>query len=279
MSLINDALKRASQAQRSQRARRIPDAILTPVEEGVQPAVPPPPPTPGGMSPAFWRVFLAIGLFGSSMLVVLERWVVKEEAQELTVAKGKNRRGAGKNAATNLVATKVIATNTPPGTNAAVVPPPKQLAAVTSPAIVIVTDNNPPVKPPVPSVAAGTNPPVQPLKPVEVVKTSDPPTPWAVTNDVAIADILPTTNSTAVGPTQQPKATHQVAAGSVEIQRPFPRLKLQGIFSSTKKPLALINNQHFTIGDTIEEARVIRIEKASVVFEFFGRTNEVWLLR
>ncbi len=271
MSLINDALKRASQAQRSQRAPRIPDEILKPVEEGVQPAIPPPPPQPKRLSPAFWRAFLAIGLFGSSTLVMLEWWLIQQEAQELMVAKGKHRPGAR-------MGTVAPGTNAPVPTITVGTPPkPPEPTAVTNGTVIVIGDNPPPkVTPPPVATTNGAAPPRP--GPETVAKTPDPLPPQPPTGEFTSVNLSPPTNSIPPTPFVTPKQTNAGPA-VVEIQRPFPRLKLQGIFYSTKKPLALINNQHLGIGDTIEEARVVRIEKSSVVFEFFGRTNEVWLLR
>ncbi|MBI3874444.1 MAG: hypothetical protein HY300_00425, partial [Verrucomicrobia bacterium] len=60
---------------------------------------------------------------------------------------------------------------------------------------------------------------------------------------------------------------------------PFPTIKLQGIIYRLKNPSALVNGHNVSLGDTVENARVVSIERDSVFFEFNGRTNEVFLLR
>jgi cytoskeletal protein RodZ len=52
-----------------------------------------------------------------------------------------------------------------------------------------------------------------------------------------------------------------------------PPLKLQGIYYSRSNPSALISGKAVFVGETVGEARVLRIERESVVLEEGGKTN------
>jgi len=53
--------------------------------------------------------------------------------------------------------------------------------------------------------------------------------------------------------------------------RPFPELKLQGIYYRLTDPSVMINGKALEIGDLIEEARVIKIERKEVTLELDGQ--------
>lgn len=53
--------------------------------------------------------------------------------------------------------------------------------------------------------------------------------------------------------------------------RPFPELKLQGIYYRLTDPSVMINGKALMIGDLIEEARVIKIERKEVTLELDGQ--------
>lgn len=57
----------------------------------------------------------------------------------------------------------------------------------------------------------------------------------------------------------------------------FPNLKLQGIYYRIKRPSALINNRTVHVGDTIEGARVVSIQRLSVKLEMGGQTRDLSL--
>jgi hypothetical protein len=59
----------------------------------------------------------------------------------------------------------------------------------------------------------------------------------------------------------------------------FPALTLQGIYFRLSKPSALINNRTLYLGDVIEGARVIGIERFAVKLEMEGKTKELSLER
>jgi hypothetical protein len=53
--------------------------------------------------------------------------------------------------------------------------------------------------------------------------------------------------------------------------RPFPELKLQGIYYRLTDPSVMINGKALEIGDLIEDAKVIKIERKEVTLEFDGQ--------
>lgn len=55
--------------------------------------------------------------------------------------------------------------------------------------------------------------------------------------------------------------------------RPFPELKLQGIYYRLNNPSVMINGQTLEIGDIVEGARVIKIERKDVTLELDGQTK------
>lgn len=59
----------------------------------------------------------------------------------------------------------------------------------------------------------------------------------------------------------------------------FPPLKLQGIIYKPSDPSAIFNGRTVYTGETIEEVRVVRIERDNVLMELGGQTNTFYLLR
>lgn len=168
-------------------------------------------------------------------------------------------------------------------------PPPAVVVQVPAP----VTATNPPVarvRPPVPA----TNPvPVIPLvTPVvpPTVAVVPPVVPPVVTPIPPVTPVpppvVPVIASTATNPptvirvppvvpldTKKLPPTVQVA----EVQ--FPDLKLQGIIIGKKKITALVNGKTIMLGDRIEGASLVAIASESVIFEKSGARRELFLLR
>lgn len=69
--------------------------------------------------------------------------------------------------------------------------------------------------------------------------------------------------------------TEELPAASVPAS--FPNLKLQGIYYRIKRPSALINNRTVHVGDTIEGARVVSIQRFSVKLQMGGQTRDLSL--
>lgn len=260
MSLINDALKRASEAQRAQREPRMPVAIMHPAGEVDAPAAGgPSDPSPRGPrlgSPALLRIVLGVGLLAVAVILLLVWWHNRPPSEPQETIAQPQKATPSKEAATNPAALSPIA------------PLPPRLAptnAVTN--VVAVQPTNtvtpPPVVPAPPPMtnAVALRPPI-PTPTLPPVETNRPPTLPAVT--LAPPEPVPPKPPVAVKPPAEPA---------------FPQLKLQGIIYRAKNPSALVNGHNVTLGDMIENTRVVSIGRDSVFFEFRGRTNEVFLLR
>lgn len=79
-------------------------------------------------------------------------------------------------------------------------------------------------------------------------------------------------------PAQAPSSV-PLAQGSVDpaSRPPFPSLKLQGIFFRPVNPAAMIGSKTLYIGDKIERAKVVAIDRESVALEWYGETNVLTL--
>jgi hypothetical protein len=56
-------------------------------------------------------------------------------------------------------------------------------------------------------------------------------------------------------------------------KRPFPELKLQGIFYRPNNSSALISGRNLYVGDDVEGSKVISIDRSSVKVESGGETR------
>ncbi|MBM3875366.1 MAG: hypothetical protein FJ386_01420 [Verrucomicrobia bacterium] len=273
MSLINDALKRAGQAQRSQRAPRIPDEGLKPTD-GLQP-----PPRTFFSRPVapLLRAIVALLLLGGAGLLYY-KWSENQLDESEIENKSSGKRSArGQHAARQ--AGKVAAdTNTTTVAAAPVAATPATANPIVAPPVLVTTD--PPAKTNEPApplvVKAPTNAPPE----IAATTTNSPalPTPPTPPTSPAAATLFAPPGTTnppvVVVPPTVPSVTNTVA-----VQMPFPRLRVQGIIHRAVNPFALINNRNVTVGDVIDDARIVRIERSSVVFEFHGRVHELWILR
>lgn len=273
MSLINDALKRASDAQ-AQAAQR------TRAPKGVEDLPTPMVPTATRESPV-WLPILGLGLvvallLGASGLFFAKWWKerkawqpyatenIDEDGQPITnlVANAGTpvvRPPVSTNATPQLATT---ATNAPPVVKVAPQPPPPPPEPPKpNPPVVVVATNLPPqtghLEPPVP---VATNPPVHvPLQPAPVVAV--------VTNPPPVTPPTPPEPSKIVEP---PPATAAVG---------FPELMLQGISVGKKKTFAIVNGKTLLLGDRIEGALLVKIGADSVTFDKAGTKRELFLLR
>jgi hypothetical protein len=104
---------------------------------------------------------------------------------------------------------------------------------------------------PLPTKPAGTIPAAQlATEPAKAPPPSEP---------VAKAPVV-------VTPAVPEKAATAQPAASVA----FPNLKVQGIFYRLKNPSALINGRTFGLGDTVEGAKIVEINRQTVVVEMSG---------
>ena len=77
----------------------------------------------------------------------------------------------------------------------------------------------------------------------------------------------------------QAAASVPLASGSVDpaSRPPFPSLKLQGIFFRAVNPAVMISSKTLYVGDKIERAKVVAIDRESVSLEWYGETNVLTL--
>jgi len=283
MSLINDALKQASQAQRSQRAPRIPDEILKPADG----PTPPPRSFFSKFVAPFLRAVVALGLIGGGGLLYYkwsENRLHESEGENVAAGKKSSRhKQSGKQAGKAAVIGGSGKTNSTDTT--------KQVEpkATTNSQVLVMANT----KTNEATTAVVANPATNTAVVINVGPTNDlvvviPPTP---TNGASVV-AQPVTNSPPVFPPSPPVfpggtnmsatkmgGTNMAGTNAVAIQQPFPRLRITAIGYRPVNPWALINNRNVNLGDVIDDARIIRIERSSVVVEFDGRTNEFWMLR
>jgi len=88
----------------------------------------------------------------------------------------------------------------------------------------------------------------------------------------------PTISSNAI-PSAPPAATGTNSAAPAPSPSPFSDLKLQSIIYRNENPVALINGQMVLVGDEVRKARVVKIDRRSIVVERNGETNEMRLPR
>lgn len=181
------------------------------------------------------------------------------------------------------------------------VPPPATKTTATNPPPVAVTPPSPPA-PTNPPVLPPQPPPITPLQPPPITPPQPAPPPPATvkTNPVPTVTLPPVTLPSPVtppppvpppvAPTQiaQPTPTNPPPASTTK--RPdepvtkvasvdFPDLKLQGIIHAKKKTTAIVNGKTLSLVDRIEGAFLLKIDQESVTFEKGSARRELFLLR
>lgn len=92
--------------------------------------------------------------------------------------------------------------------------------------------------------------------------------PTAPLNSGTVAPAAATTDGEAVAPASEVPVAEPIA---------WPNLKIQGIFLRMTKSSAVVNGRTVFVGDTVEGARVVRIERQSLTFDFKGTRRTVYL--
>lgn len=245
MSLINDALKRANQAQKQRPPVGPLGVPLKPADSA---------PTGPWLPVALVTAGLMIALAGAVGLVWFGWRSIRKPAAAATVA-------SPPPAPRSEVKVATVPTPAPAVVKAA----PKPVVPVQPAPVVreVSVAQPPPVPPkPTPVVTEGPrNPPPAPpvAPPVPVAGKPDPVSNPASTPTVAVASPKP-----AVVPVASPPPLPKPA---------FPELKLQGIFYLASRPSALISGKTVFRGDTVQGAKVVSIEKLSVTLEFAGENK------
>lgn len=234
MSLINDALKRANQAQKKNQPATPPTGSLQPVQTPAYPQKSWTPVIVGavlaliGLSFFFWK--------GGN------KTEVKQNDSEPPFLVANNSKAA-------------------PADPNPIVPGP-DVKPVARP-----VNEQPPGEPP-PAVRTALQNPVQRL--TKTVPNSAAP---ALVAEPAATPAVPVTPPPVASATTSIPATPIAAApGSAA-----PELKLQGIFYRLKNPSAMINGQTIGVGETVDGARVVSIERTAVVLSRDGRQETLRL--
>lgn len=71
-------------------------------------------------------------------------------------------------------------------------------------------------------------------------------------------------------PFQEYEKKQLPGAGAVAVEKVRPALTVNGIIAGTAAPMAIINNKVVRQGETIEDAKVIKIDKSGVDLVFDG---------
>lgn len=92
----------------------------------------------------------------------------------------------------------------------------------------------------------------------------------------------PAVTATSSGPATGSSVASTQRVGSVTADPPpppppFPSLKLQGIFFKPGDGAAMINSRMVRVGDRVQRARILAIERENVSLEWYGETNVLTL--
>lgn len=257
MSLINDALKRARQLKSSPERRGEQDPNLQPADHST------------GPSPARSR---ALVLGAALLAAVAAGWFLwqwwqgqKPAPKPPVIAATRTNQTGG--------AEKAIAAESKADTADNKVEAAPIAAAP-------VTASVEPVQPVAPEStaakleekSASAPEPVKPDALAAQPSSDSPGTP--TTRPAGPVSVSVTTNS------QAPPSAATAETRSEELPaaaRPvvFPPLKLQGIYFRINKPSVMINNRTLYLGDQVDGARVVAIQRYSVKLELGGQTNEL----
>lgn len=115
--------------------------------------------------------------------------------------------------------------------------------------------------------------------PTQTATPATDPVAASATPPVLAVDSTPRTDPAASAltnsvpaPVSDPAPVVATAATPVSTgPRPFPELKLQGIYYRLTDPSVMINGKTFEIGDLILDAKVIKIDRREVTLEFDGQ--------
>lgn len=121
---------------------------------------------------------------------------------------------------------------------------------------------------PAPQAAVVTPRPSKPIVNTNVVVTIPVPGTAAAKSPAAADKPEPTVSSTAE---KVSDAAEEIAA------QPPPNLKLQGIYFRRTNPSAMINGRNVFVGDEVNGARLVQIDRTSVMIEINGRKQVLHL--
>lgn len=282
MSLINDALKRASQAEKARAPRPLANTVLQPTQA----------PRSSGFGPGMFIAAALVLLVGGGGWFL---WQYFSHRQPGAVAQNQaNNQVAAVAPPVKPLPTLSRLTN-PPAVDARLDSKLKPTGVPlsshinTPPIHTLVQPTNKPVKPVATTTKVPTPPPVKTnlvrvTAPTNTSATTVTPIPLPPTNRVVKPVAPPATNALPVPVI--PPATTLVAVVSpapptppppipAPIKVDFPPLKLQGIFFRATNPSALINGKTVFAGDYIGDVKVVAIERQRVKVELEGATKTI----
>lgn len=264
MSLINDALKRANEAQK----KRAPAA---PLQVPLQPV---PSPQQRSLLPTLVLPVILLAVLGGSFWLIRTWWVSRPTAQSTAAAPVLPQTPAPAPAISVTAArpqTSAPVHNAPVAkmVEAPAAPPkpaPRQAAALTTPAETVV-----PPKPNVTTPVAEVLPAPRPKPAAAVPAAIVTPAP-----DPVVAEVSKPAPAPAATAAETPKPAVTPAPVPAPVVTPppppeFPAVKLQGIFYRLTRPSALISGKTVFVGEKVMGAKVIEIDRQSVTLEFNGQ--------
>ena len=265
MSLINDALKRASQSSKRHST------------DGGAPPNSPLEPVVGGR-PRGGQINLSVLIISILILLVIGgatwgflSWRKRSNAapEQLNASKPVEK------AAVDQAPAKTKTTSPPPVASPAATPPAKSPPPAAEPVKVVAQ---------APRSTPVASPPPPPTEKAPVVSKSAKPQPAATTQPASGKTPKPVSTNPSSGTTSvatprkdPPKSAGDPKAGGPSTEQAFPAIKLQGIAFRIKNPSVLINGkvlllgEVLSLGEDVEGIVVKKIERSSVTLEWQGQ--------
>jgi hypothetical protein len=264
MSLINEALKRATQAQKAKPITSTNSPAMKPVESSHRS-------WPDWIVPTALVVLCVIG-----GILIWQGWAGRKtpalssattsspgtvqtqsptSPSQIPIPGAAPKVAAGapsKNAATT-VTHSAIPVSQPPNTPVAAATPTAKPAAAEAPT------SAPKVSSPAPVASSGPAT-TAPAPVTETAITAVKSDPQAEANRA-----------------KSPAVAAQEPAPASTVNKELPDLKLQGIFYRMGNPSVLINGRTLGIGDSIEGVRIFKIERQSIIVEYAGQRRVIVL--
>jgi hypothetical protein len=262
MSLINEALKRASEAQRARPVPQVNTPAMKPAD------APRRKPWPS------WLVPVGLVVLGIAGCVLIWQGFRNHTPSNVATVRSGIETPAAKPAP---AAVPPPSSMKPSGTGVAPAVPSPARSTVRTPAVPP-SDHTAPTPALAASKQATTAPKSNPEGPVPTQPASPalaaaPPSAPPITEPAASpsATIAPATAPTPPPVTSSSAEKTPAAPAPVS----FPELKLQGIFYRLSNPTVLINGQTLGVGDSVAGVKIVKIERQNVVVEMMGQRKVI----
>lgn len=263
MSLINDALKRARQGQAKTPPESPADPPLQPVEN----------PEPERKNSVIVVAGAVVLLLAGSWF--LWQWLNPPPPVPVQAAAAKPPATNQADAAKSSIASNLTKPFQAVAKLDAAIQQARQTEAATPAPTQPTASSSTPVPAPAPNTTSAPTAPTRAAPPPTSPASPDIAAPAKSAEAVASANDRKTPTRDESAPTQPP--ANEPPAQPISRNVTFPPLKLGGIYFRMSKPSVLINNRTLFLGDTVDGARVVAIERHSVKLEFKGATNEFFL--